>query len=379
MPPALKPNTLKWLSGGDEIFPALLAAIDRAQKTIRLEVYTFANDELGKTFREILLKARERGARVQVLVDAFGSRSLAASFLEPLMAAGGEVRWFSPVFTRRLGFRDHRKMLVCDEELAIVGGFNIAAQYQGDGVRSGWYDLGLQLVSPLTVQLAAAFDEMFARAGAKPPRFRRLTRTEIKRDVTTDEGKLFLSGPGRGRSPFKRALSQDLAGARDVQIIVAYFLPTWRIRRELLRVVRNGGRVRLIFPAKTDVPLSQLACRSLYRRLLRAGIEIYEYQPQILHAKLVVIDNLVYVGSSNLDPRSLYINYELMVRFENKNLVAEAREIFARTLKQCRRIELDAWRNSRTWWSKLKQRWAYFLLVRVDPLVARWDYRRKRH
>jgi cardiolipin synthase len=219
---------------------------------------------------------------------------------------------------------------------------------------------------------------MFARAGAEPPRFRRLSRTEIKRDVITDEAKLLLSGPGRGRSPFKRSLSKDLAGARDVQIMVAYFLPTWRIRRELIRVARRGGRVRLIFPGKTDVPLSQYACRSLYRRLLRAGIEIYEYQPQILHAKLIIIDDLVYAGSSNLDPRSLYINYELMVRFQNKKLVAGAREIFAKKLEHCQRIELEAWKKSSTWWRRMRQRWAYFLLVRVDPLVARWDYRRTR-
>jgi cardiolipin synthase len=187
-----------------------------------------------------------------------------------------------------------------------------------------------------------------------------------------------LSGPGRGGSPFKRALSKDLAHARDVQIIAAYFLPTWRIRRELMRVARKGGRVRLMFPARTDVPLSQLACRSLYRRLLLAGIEIYEYQPQILHAKLVIIDQFVFAGSSNLDPRSLHLNYELMVRFENKKLVGEAREIFAEKLKHCEQIELRAWRKSSTWWRRMKQRWAYFFVARVDPLVARWDYRRQR-
>ncbi len=371
----LKSNSFKWLSGGDEIFPALAAAIEGAHKTIRCEVYTFANDELGREFMELLVKARERGVRVQVLIDAFGSITLAGSFWEPLVSAGGEVRTFNPVFHHRLGFRDHRKMLVCDEETAFVGGFNFAKQYQGDGVKAGWYDLGLEVVSPLAVQLAAAFDEMFAHADSPHHMFRRFAHSSVKRDVTTEEGRLLLSGPGRGRNPFARNFRKDLMRAKSVQIICAYFLPSSRIRRQLIRVVRRGGKVQLLLPGKSDVFLSQLATQSLYRRLLRAGVEIYEYQPQILHAKLIIIDSLVYAGSSNLDPRSLHLNYELMVRVENKKLLADARSLFEHNLEFSRQIELEAWRKSRTWWRRMKQRWAYFLIVRIDPLIARLDRR----
>ena len=119
--------------------------------------------------------------------------------------------------------------------------------------------------------------------------------------------------------------------------------------------------------------LSQLAGRSLYRRLLRAGVEIYEYQPQILHAKLILIDDVVNAGSSNLDPRSLHINYELMLRFPDPKLAASARDCCADYITHSQRIELEAWRKSRSWWSRMKQRWAYFLLARVDPYVARWQ------
>jgi cardiolipin synthase A/B len=368
----LKPNSYKWLYSGDEMFPALLAAIASAQKTIRFEIYIYAGDELGMQFRDALVSARQRGVKVRVLIDALGSLTLSASFWEPLLNVGGEVRWFNPVLLKRFGFRDHRKMLVCDEEIAFVGGFNIAMQYKGDGIKSGWHDLGLQVISPLAVQLAAAFDEMFTRADFKHQRLARLRRTAIKRDVVTEDGELLLSGPGRGRNPFNRALRKDLVWAHSVQIIAAYFLPTWRLRHALMNVARAGGKVQLILPGKSDVLLSHLAGRSLYRRLLKAGVEIYEYQPQILHAKLILIDDIVYVGSSNLDPRSLYINYELMLRFENKKLVTEARALFDRDLGFCRRIELESWRKSRTWWNKLKQRWAYFILVRIDPLIARW-------
>jgi cardiolipin synthase len=150
------------------------------------------------------------------------------------------------------------------------------------------------------------------------------------------------------------------------------------LRRKLARAARRGGRVQLILPAKTDIALSRLAGQSLYRRLMKAGVEIYEYEPQILHAKLFIVDGAAYAGSANLDPRSLRINYDLMVRFENAALVGQAREIFEETLRHCRRIDLAEWRASRTWWKKTKQHWAYFILARVDPYIAGWQYRKLR-
>jgi cardiolipin synthase len=373
MSSALKPNRYEWMRSGNEIFPIMLAAIGAAQESIRLETYIYAGDDLGKQFRDALVGACERDVKVSVLLDAFGSQSLAANFWGPLLAAGGEVRWFNPVLHHRLGFRDHRKMLVCDETEGFVGGFNISAKYQGDGVKSGWRDLGLRVCGPLTLSLAAAFDEMFERADFQHKRFARLRRSPAKRSIAAHEAELLLSAPGRGRNPFLRAFRHDLDGAQTVQIISAYFLPTWRIRRDLARTARRGGKVQLILAGKSDVYLSQLAGRSLYRRLLRAGVEIYEYQPQILHAKLILIDDVVYAGSSNLDPRSLHINYELMLRFPDAKLAASARACFADYLVHSRRIELEAWRKSRSWWSRMKQRWAYFILARVDPYVARWQ------
>ena len=112
--------------------------------------------------------------------------------------------------------------------------------------------------------------------------------------------------------------------------MVAYFLPTWRIRRDLTRIARRGGTVQLILPGKSDVLVSQLAGQSLYRRFLKAGVQIHEYQPQILHAKLIIADDIVYVGSANLDPRSLDINYELMIRFEHPDMADAGARHFCR-------------------------------------------------
>jgi len=123
------------------------------------------------------------------------------------------------------------------------------------------------------------------------------------------------------------------------------------------------------------VELAKLAGRSLYRRLLRAGVEIYEYLPQILHGKLSIIDDVVYVGSANLDQRSLNINYEVMVRLANPEIAAEAGEIFGRRLERSRHITAEQWSRSRTIWRRLKQRWAYFVLARVDPYLAQRQWR----
>ena len=168
---------------------------------------------------------------------------------------------------------------------------------------------------------------------------------------------------------------QDLAKAREVRIVSAYFLPTRRLRRDLMRVARRGGRVQLILAGQSDILVSQLAGRSLYRRLLKAGVEIYEYQPQILHAKLILSDGAVYAGSSNLDIRSLNLNYELMLRLEDEAVAVEAREIFERLLKHSQRIELRQWRKSQTFWQRWENHWAHFLLTRIDPLVALRQFR----
>jgi cardiolipin synthase len=219
---------------------------------------------------------------------------------------------------------------------------------------------------------------MFVRADFKHKRFIRLRRRPARHHTPDLAGELLFSGPGRGRSPIKLALRRDLIHARTVQIIAAYFLPPLRLRRVLMHVALRGGRVQLILPGKSDVPLMQLAAHSLFQRLLRAGVEIYEYEPQILHTKLIIVDAVAYAGSSNLDTRSLNINYELLARLTAEQTVAEAREIFADHLSRSRQVHRMHWRRSRTLWNKFKERWAYFFFARLDPYVARWQLKAMR-
>lgn len=355
----------------------MLAAIGAARESVRLETYIYSDGKIGRQFLEALTAAARRGVRIHILVDAFGSWLLPNNFFQPLIALGVKVRQFNPLHFWRFGVRDHRKLLVCDDTTIFIGGFNIADEYNGDGVTNGWCDIGFRMENEILARsLAASFDELFVLASFRRKPLMRLRAFKRKRKFQkTPAGTPLFTHPGRGASPFQAALYQDLSRARDVRILSAYFLPTRRVRQDLVRAAWRGARVQLILAGKSDVLISQLAARSLYRRLLKAGVEIYEYQPQVLHAKLILADDITYVGSSNLDIRSLNLNYELMLRLEDKAAASSAREIFENILKHSQKIELHQWQRAHTFWRHWKHHWAHFLLMRIDPLVALRQFR----
>lgn len=364
-----------WYSQGDALFADMLSAVNVAQRSVRLETYIFEAAGIGIRMRDRLAAAARRGVQVQVLVDGFGSSALPADFWDPLREAGGEARVFNPLRLDRMGIRDHRKLMVCDDAVAFVGGYNIATNYEGDGVRQGWRDVALRVQGSLAAAMGAAFDRMYAAAAFRRKAFVRLRRTKEKRAVDVCNCEIILSGPGRGRSPLARALRRDLAGARSVQVMVAYFLPTRRLWHALTGAARRGATVELIFPGKSDVTISKLATESLYRRLLRAGARVFEYQPQMLHGKLFIIDDAVYVGSSNLDPRSLRLNYEIMLRLEGREVATAARAVFEDCRRHCREVQKGPWQRQCSLWTSLQRRFAHFVMVRLDPWIAESQWR----
>jgi cardiolipin synthase len=364
-------NEFRWLANGQQAFTRAMLAIDQATRSLDMEMYIFAADAWGRAFLEHLVGAAKRGVTVRVLVDSFGSITLSDSFWQPLREVVGEVRWFNPISLGRYAFRDHRKLLVCDNEVGFVGGFNISSDYAGDGVTSGWRDLGLEIRGPAAAMLSQAFEASWNNADLRQPRIPLVRRARSPAAIRGPQCDLLLSGPGRNSNFIQRQLLNDLRRAQEVDIMVAYFLPTLRLRYALTRVARRGGRVRMIFAGKSDVPISQYAAQSLYGRLLRAGVGIWEYQPQILHAKIIVIDDIVYVGSSNLDTRSLQINYELMLRVKDPKLAGEARQIITDDQRYSLPVSRDSWRARQTIWSRLRQRWAHFLFTRIDMYFAR--------
>jgi cardiolipin synthase len=160
-----------------------------------------------------------------------------------------------------------------------------------------------------------------------------------------------------------------------VAIASAYFLPSSRVRRMMYRVVEHGGRVHVLLAGRSDVPLAQRAAEYLYTRLMRRRVQLFEYQPQILHAKLLVMDSTVFVGSCNLDRRSLHINFELLLRLEWPELAADARQWYETALLHSKALQLQAWKVSRPLRRRLWSWVAYMLLSRVDPLIARRRFR----
>ena len=374
MKPSVVP-TVCWLHHGIEFRARLLDALKRARQSVRLEMYIFAADATGTEVRAALVAAAARGVSVRVLTDALGSAQLPGEFWEPLAAAGGVVKSFNPLAQRRLMVRNHRKLLLVDEETAILGGFNIADEYTGDGVAAGWADCGLSLNGAPLNALGSSFERMWARCDDRQPRLvaARLRKGERPPpEELAPNMQLLESGPGRKPSAFQRLLRHDVAHSREVLFVSAYFLPGYRMRWLLRGIAKRGARVQIIVPGKSDVAVSQRAARHLYAGLMRAGVEIWEYQPQVLHAKLFLANGVAYAGSSNLDTRSLHLNHEIMLRLSAPAVVDGARDLFAELLSHSRRIDPEAWKSSRSWWEKLREQVAFWLLSRLDPYLTRW-------
>jgi len=362
-------HELGWLGRGDALLAAMLAAIGAARESVRLETYIFADDATGRRFRDALAAAARRDIRVQVMVDAFGSLGTPDAFFAPVRRAGAEVGRFNAGKLGRLALRDHRKLLLVDGDEAFVGGCNLADVYDGDGVVSGWRDGGLRLKGPMAGALEREFSAHWRRAQAGA-----WQRPLAGRVLETTDGDLtaYWLEPVLGPNPFRRALRNDLGRAKRIDLTAAYFLPSRRFLRQLRRAAGRGARVRLLLAGKSDVPLVSRASRSLYPALLRAGVAIFEYQPQVLHAKTLVLDDVVYVGSSNLDPRSFGLNFELMLRVRNGGLAAA--EQFEEDLTRSRPVTDPAPTSSP--WSRAYEWIARGVLTRLDPWVAREQLRR---
>lgn len=371
------PVAAHWLATGADAYRRMLVLIDAARTCIRCEFYIWADDPVGTRFRAAFIRAAARGVRVQVLVDGAGSSALPADYWRALHAAGGTARVFNPLTFRHFSIRDHRKLLLIDDHTAITGGFNISDVYEGDGVTAGWRDLGIELTHPPALrQLAHTFDAMFTAHSIRPWLLHKLSRpARPHHRHPTPAGPVLFSGPHLVRNEFSRQLLKLLKTARHVRLASAYFAPSFRLRRALRAVARRGGTVELLLAGQTDVPIAQLAARSLYGSLLKAGVRIWEYQPQILHTKLVLLDHTVFVGSANLDARSLAINYELTVHLRDPALAAQAAAAFAADLTHSRAITYPEWKKSRTWLTRLRGSWARFLVTKVDPWLARRQIR----
>ena len=367
----------RWLGSVDESYALMEQCIDAARLSVRLETYILRETGPGAKLHAALLRACGRGVAVSLLVDAFGSEDLREGFLDSLRKAGAQVSRFNPHRWLRRSLRNHRKLLACDGTQAIIGGFNIGPEYAGDGVRVGWCDTGVWVAGPVVHDLERSFDQMFSLAPFTPSLLRRFRRAHrgVSSKARSREVCLLTGGPALSGRGLRGVLQHDLASAQQIRIASGYFLPSRRIRRQLYLAVRRAGMVQILLTGRSDVPMARLAVQAMYDQLLRRGLQIHEYGPQMLHAKLVIMDDLVHVGSCNLDQRSLYINYELQLRFDWPELAEDARAWFNQAMVHAAQVDAGSWKKGRSWWRRLSSWLAWLLLARIDPLIARRAFR----
>jgi cardiolipin synthase A/B len=355
----------------DDRLAAVLQLIASAQKSVRMFSYMFGDDQSGHEVLAALTDAAQRGLAVQLIIDSFGSGDNRDSFFAPLVEAGGSYHCFSS--RKGLGYfvRNHQKILIADEAHALVGGYNITDYYFGRKGDESWEDLGIVVSGPEVAHLVEYFDALDRVSEGGKVRFRGI-RAIIKGWKPGDGNiQWLLSGPTNRISPYGLALKRALESAKRLDIVSAYFSPSQTVLRRIAKVTRRRKGSRLIMAGKTDNKATIPAARLLYRYLLKRKAQIYEFQPRPLHMKLLAIDDAVYIGSANLDVRSLFINLEIMVRVEDAGFAAYVRELIDGLVADSEEQTRILLKQRDSWWSRFKAGIAYFLVNSVDYTVGR--------
>ena len=350
---------------------AVLGLIARAKKSIQMFFYMFGDDATGREVRDALVAAANNGVHVQLIIDSFGSGNVSDRFFDALVEAGGCYHCFS---TRKgLGYiiRNHQKILIADRAHALVGGFNITDDYFGRAGDNSWEDLGV-IVSGVQAQKLSDYFEDLARASNKGNvRYRSIRNIIHQWRPGIGQVQWLLGGPTNRISPWAITFKRSLEAGKRFDIVSAYFSPSQTILRRLAKAAKHNKRSRLVVAGKTDNNATIAAARLLYRYLMRRKTRIFEFQSRPLHMKLVVIDDTVYIGSANLDVRSMFINLEIMVRIKDAGLALHMRKLIDELVTQSEeqtRILLKA-RDS--YWSRFKAALAYFLVNSVDYTIGR--------
>lgn len=353
-------SRVQLLHDGAEALPAMLALIHEAQQEVLLEMYWFGSDRTGRRFADALMARARAGICVRVTYDAIGSLEAGTAMFDEMREAGVEVHEYHPIAPWRTRFsfsrinqRDHRKLLVVDGQRAITGGFNLgdpwAPKEEGG---QGFRDDGITIIGSAALELRALFYRTFPAAPIAlvlPP------MPKGNAEVTVLASDLHAER----RDIYDGYINAIARATTDITITNSYFIPARRVRRALARAVLRNVRVRVVMPRDTDVKLAQLASRHLYTRLLRDGVELFEWAGGILHSKTAVIDDdWCTVGSFNFDARSIYNNLELNVAVVSREVNAALRKRVEQDIAASVKIELHAWLK-RSWFIRMIERFVY--------------------
>lgn len=342
---------LEVLTNGPCFYTAALEAIRSAEQSVCLEAYIFQRSEIGKFYLDAMTERARAGVKVNVVLDAFGSARANKSYFKPLLDAGGCVAWYNRprwYSLTRVDNRTHRELLVVDGKVGFIGGAGVADQwFKGEGDHPRWRDTLVRVTGEAVPNLQATFAENWLCAHGEL-----LVGSRYFPEIRCEQRTAALvinSTPTPGGSTRARVLFQMLlASAKSsISITTPYFLPDKGLVHDLCRAVERGVRVRILVPGrKSDHVLTRSTSRGGYGPLLKAGAEVFEYQPSMIHAKVLIVDGLwAVVGSTNFDNRSFGINDEVNLAVRDEGFAARLESDMAHDLADSRRVSLNEWEH----------------------------------
>ncbi len=373
-------NQFELLIDGPTFFPRMLAAIDQAQAHIDLELYLVEAGNCAEAIVHALEHAARREVRVRCLFDGYGSLAFTSGLRRRLTEAGVELRFYNPLSWRRgLNnlYRDHRKLLLVDQQLAVVGGTGVTDEFwQPMGNTCDWHEVMVEIQGPLVQDWQMLFDRQWraniSRKAWKPARHFGLVRLPRVPEKGEGMGRVAYADAHQHRDILHSLVRAINSAKQNIWLATPYFLPTWSVRRSLRRAASRGVDVRLLLTGpRTDHPSVRYAGHRYYPRLLKSGVQIFEYQPRFLHLKMVLIDGWTSIGSCNFDHWNLRFNLEANLEAFDPALTQAVAASFIADFAQSQPISLQTW-QSRPLWGRVKQRiWGW-----VDRLVVNYFGRR---
>jgi cardiolipin synthase A/B len=344
----VKGNRAELLQNGDEIFPAMIQAIEGAKQSVNLESYIFKDDRAGAMFTNALVDAARRGVEVRVLVDGTGGHP--GALADQMKKGGVDIRVYEPVKPwnlLRIGRRTHRKILVVDGTVCFTGGLGIEAQWLGNARNpSEWRDTQVRVTGPVAAQMQAIFAENWTyTTGEILAGDRFYPPIAPAGDIEAQAIKV-----SRGDATSIAKILYYIAiqsAAKSIHIQNAYFLPDKQVRQALVKAAQRGVDVRVMVPGKyIDVPVVRRASRRHYGELLQGGVKIYEYLDTMMHTKSAAFDGIVaIIGSINFDSRSMLKNAEESITFYNRGFAAKVEDMFEADMRHCREMTYERWRK----------------------------------
>ena len=344
-------GTLEVLTNGPSFYPAELDAIRNASQSVNIEAYIFQRGKIADQYLAALTERARAGVRVNLVLDAFGSAGTTKRYLAPLLEAGGKVGWYNGPRGHRLMHMDnrtHRELMIVDGQIGFIGGAGIADQwYSGTKGNPRWRDSAVRIEGEAVCNLQATFAENWLAVSGEV-----LTGDAYFPSIKNEHPLISMvvnSTPTVGGGTRARILFQLLlASAREsISITTPYFLPDKSLMKELCLAIERGLRVRILVPGrKSDHLVTRSTSRAGYGELLKAGAEVYEYQPSMIHAKILCVDERwVVVGSTNFDNRSFGINDEVNLAIRDANVAMRFENDLAFDLEQSRKISLKEWEH----------------------------------